>query len=72
MDVNMTVYSTNLLIKSCAASGAIEQTRAIFERLADPLSGVAAPCAWFHIERCVVVLLMRFSARQRVPHGTLK
>ena len=65
MDVNMTVYNANLPIKSGVTSGAIEQIPAISERLADPLSGVAASCAWFHIERCVVMLLMHFSVSVR-------
>lgn len=41
--VHMTAYIANLLIKGYAAEGAIEQARAIFEGLADPPSGVAAP-----------------------------
>lgn len=41
--VHMTAYIANLLIKGYAADGAIEQARAIFENLADPASGVAAP-----------------------------
>ncbi|KAI9572470.1 hypothetical protein HD554DRAFT_2292890, partial [Boletus coccyginus] len=41
--VHMTAYIANLLIKGYAADGAIEQARAIFESLADPPSGVAAP-----------------------------
>lgn len=41
--VHMTAYIANLLIKGYAADGAIEQARAIFESLADPASGVAAP-----------------------------
>lgn len=41
--VHMTAYIANLLIKGYAADGAIEEARAIFERLADPPSGMAAP-----------------------------
>ncbi|KAF8554970.1 hypothetical protein OG21DRAFT_967478 [Imleria badia] len=41
--VHMTAYIANLLIKGYAADGAIEEARAIFESLADPASGVAAP-----------------------------
>ncbi|KAF8432582.1 hypothetical protein L210DRAFT_3413442 [Boletus edulis BED1] len=41
--VHMTAYIANLLIKGYAADGGIEQARAIFESLADPASGVAAP-----------------------------
>ena len=41
--VHMTAYIANLLIKGYAASGGIEQARDIFESLADPPSGVAAP-----------------------------
>jgi hypothetical protein len=41
--VHMTAYIANLLIKGYAADGAIDEARSIFESLADPASGVAAP-----------------------------
>ncbi|KAG9317019.1 hypothetical protein JVU11DRAFT_1201 [Chiua virens] len=41
--VHMTAYIANLLIKGYAADGDIAKARAIFEGLADPPSGVAAP-----------------------------
>ncbi|EGO04192.1 hypothetical protein SERLA73DRAFT_44140 [Serpula lacrymans var. lacrymans S7.3] len=41
--VHMTAYIANLLIKGYAAGGNIEQARTIFEGLADPPRGVAAP-----------------------------
>jgi len=41
--VHMTAYIANLLIKGYAAEGAIEEARSVFESLADPPSGVAAP-----------------------------
>ncbi|KAH7888180.1 hypothetical protein F5I97DRAFT_1866280 [Phlebopus sp. FC_14] len=41
--VHMTAYIANLLIKGHAASGNIDESRGIFESLADPPSGVAAP-----------------------------
>jgi pentatricopeptide repeat protein len=41
--VHMTAYIANLLIKGYAADGAIDEARSIFENLADPASGVAAP-----------------------------
>ncbi|KAH9936884.1 uncharacterized protein BXZ73DRAFT_45087 [Epithele typhae] len=41
--VHMTAYIANLLIKGYAATGDIEQSRAVFESLQDPQEGVAAP-----------------------------
>lgn len=41
--VHMTAYIANLLIKGYAATGDIEKAREIFEGLADPPEGVAAP-----------------------------
>ncbi len=41
--VHMTAYIANLLIRGCASAGDIEQARAVFESLADPPVGVAAP-----------------------------
>jgi pentatricopeptide repeat protein len=41
--VHMTAYIANLLIRGCAAAGDIEQARSVFESLADPPVGVAAP-----------------------------
>ena len=41
--VHMTAYIANLLIKGFASSGSMERARAIFESLADPPQGVAAP-----------------------------
>ncbi|KAH7903253.1 hypothetical protein BJ138DRAFT_1074221 [Hygrophoropsis aurantiaca] len=41
--VHMTAYIANLLIKGYAAAGDVEQARQIFEGLADPPSGMAAP-----------------------------
>lgn len=41
--VHMTAYIANLLIKGYAAAGNIEEARRVFESLADPPSGVAAP-----------------------------
>ncbi|CCL99002.1 uncharacterized protein FIBRA_01010 [Fibroporia radiculosa] len=41
--VHMTAYIANLLIKGYAAVGDIERSREIFESLADPPEGVAAP-----------------------------
>ena len=41
--LHMTAYIANLLIKGYAASGDIERSREIFESLADPPEGVAAP-----------------------------
>lgn len=41
--VHMTAYIANFLIKGYATVGDLEQARAIFEGLADPPEGVAAP-----------------------------
>ena len=41
--VHMTAYIANLLIRGYAAVGDIEQARSVFESLADPPVGVAAP-----------------------------
>ncbi|KAI0269410.1 hypothetical protein BC834DRAFT_951720 [Gloeopeniophorella convolvens] len=41
--VHMTAYIANLLIRGHAAAGEIERARAVFESLADPPVGVAAP-----------------------------
>jgi pentatricopeptide repeat protein len=41
--VHMTAYIANLLIKGYAAAGNIEEARKVFESLADPPVGVAAP-----------------------------
>jgi pentatricopeptide repeat protein len=41
--VHMTAYIANLLIRGYASAGDIEQARAVFESLADPPVGVAAP-----------------------------
>ena len=41
--VHMTAYIANLLIRGYAAVGDIEQARVMFESLADPPVGVAAP-----------------------------
>ncbi|KAI6099048.1 hypothetical protein F5141DRAFT_1144286 [Pisolithus sp. B1] len=41
--VHMTAYIANLLIKGYSAAGDIEEARRVFESLADPPSGVAAP-----------------------------
>jgi len=41
--VHMTAYIANLLIRGYAAVGDIEQARIVFESLADPPVGVAAP-----------------------------
>ncbi|KAI0250505.1 hypothetical protein BJV78DRAFT_551731 [Lactifluus subvellereus] len=41
--VHMTAYIVNLLIRGYAAVGDIEQARIVFESLADPPIGVAAP-----------------------------
>jgi len=41
--VHMTAYIANLLIRGYAAAGDIEQARVVFESLADPPVGVAAP-----------------------------
>ncbi|KAI5989603.1 hypothetical protein EDC04DRAFT_2816208 [Pisolithus marmoratus] len=41
--IHMTAYIANLLIKGYAATGDIEEARRVFESLADPPSGVAAP-----------------------------
>ncbi|KAI9466556.1 hypothetical protein BJY52DRAFT_1232789 [Lactarius psammicola] len=41
--VHMTAYIANLLIRGYAAAGDIEQARLVFESLADPPVGVAAP-----------------------------
>jgi hypothetical protein len=41
--VHMTAYIANLLIRGYAAVGDIEQARVVFESLADPPVGVAAP-----------------------------
>lgn len=41
--VHMTAYIVNLLIRGYAAAGDIEQARSVFESLADPPVGVAAP-----------------------------
>ncbi|KAL6304056.1 hypothetical protein BKA93DRAFT_826051 [Sparassis latifolia] len=41
--VHMTAYIANLLIKGYASTGDIERAREIFESLADPPEGVAAP-----------------------------
>ena len=41
--VHMTAYIANLLIRGYAAVGDIEQARSMFESLADPPVGVAAP-----------------------------
>ncbi|KAI0301940.1 hypothetical protein B0F90DRAFT_1667770 [Multifurca ochricompacta] len=41
--VHMTAYIANLLIRGYAAAGDIEQARIVFESLADPPVGVAAP-----------------------------
>jgi len=41
--VHMTAYIANLLIRGYAAAGNIEDARKVFESLADPPVGVAAP-----------------------------
>jgi|SRR6267142_2157589 len=41
--VHMTAYIANLLIRGYASAGDIEQARMVFESLADPPVGVAAP-----------------------------
>ncbi|KAH9056399.1 hypothetical protein EDB87DRAFT_1233403 [Lactarius vividus] len=41
--VHMTAYIANLLIRGYAAAGDMEQARLVFESLADPPVGVAAP-----------------------------
>jgi pentatricopeptide repeat protein len=41
--VHMTAYIANLLIRGYASAGDIEQARVVFESLADPPVGVAAP-----------------------------
>jgi len=41
--VHMTAYIANLLIRGFAAAGNIEEARKVFESLADPSVGVAAP-----------------------------
>jgi pentatricopeptide repeat protein len=41
--VHMTAYIANLLIRGYAAAGNIEEARKVFESLADPPVGVAAP-----------------------------
>jgi len=41
--VHMTAYIANLLIRGYAAAGDIQQARVVFESLADPPVGVAAP-----------------------------
>jgi pentatricopeptide repeat protein len=41
--VHMTAYIANLLIRGYAAAGDIEEARKVFESLADPPVGVAAP-----------------------------
>jgi pentatricopeptide repeat protein len=41
--VHMTAYIANLLIRGYAAVGNIEEARKVFESLADPPVGVAAP-----------------------------
>ncbi|KIK21939.1 hypothetical protein PISMIDRAFT_680896 [Pisolithus microcarpus 441] len=41
--VHMTAYIANLLIKGYSTAGDIEEARRVFESLADPPSGVAAP-----------------------------
>lgn len=41
--VHMTAYIANLLIRGYAAAGNIEDARRVFESLADPPVGVAAP-----------------------------
>jgi pentatricopeptide repeat protein len=41
--VHMTAYIANLLIRGYAAAGDIEQARVVFESLANPPVGVAAP-----------------------------
>lgn len=41
--IHMTAYIANLLIKGHAATGGIEQARAVFESLHDPPDGIAAP-----------------------------
>ena len=43
LGIRMTAYIANFLIKGFAASGKIEDARALFESLADPPTGVAAP-----------------------------
>lgn len=43
LGIRMTAYIANFLIKGYAASGNIEGARALFESLADPPTGVAAP-----------------------------
>ncbi|EKM59023.1 uncharacterized protein PHACADRAFT_205203 [Phanerochaete carnosa HHB-10118-sp] len=43
LGIRMTAYIANFLIKGYAASGNIEEARALFESLADPPTGVAAP-----------------------------
>lgn len=43
LGIQMTAYIANLLIKGYAAAGDIEEARNIFESLADPPEGVAAP-----------------------------
>lgn len=41
--IHMTAYIANLLIRGYASAGDIEQARMVFESLADPPVGVAAP-----------------------------
>lgn len=43
LGIRMTAYIANFLIKGYATSGNIEDARALFESLADPPQGVAAP-----------------------------
>ena len=43
LGIRMTAYIANFLIRGYAASGNIEYARALFEALADPPTGVAAP-----------------------------
>lgn len=41
--VHMTAYIANLLIKGFASSGDMDRARSVFEGLADPPQGIAAP-----------------------------
>ena len=41
--IHMTAYIANLMIKGYAVAGDIEKSREVFESLADPPEGVAAP-----------------------------
>lgn len=43
LGIRMTAYIANLLIKGYAAAGDIKEARNIFESLADPPEGIAAP-----------------------------